>query len=591
MHRVREFWHICKKKNKAQYVCFGLISFILMTFCFYTNALDITDYSSFDRWQDGSSALVVNRIILSRNEGILSRAGFSVYNAYGTCDEWVNEYLGGDFLEEEHNTPYTAQIGLAGITASALDAMLPFEGLDFLRFLNLLDCAAFSLLISLLAVWFLREFGLFSALLVVAAAIFSYWTTLYAHNFYWVIWTLLFPFILVLLLHMLEERFAKPRRGWLFFLAAFFAVFIRAACGYEFISTVLVASEIPVLYYALKNRWGGKRYLLRSVWVGAGGLAGFAGAVGINLAQKTVFYGSFLKAWETLATDIFKRTGFYMGAGTEVYSAFSDSLNASPFQVLNSYFVEGEPLVLNFRMSIFLLLLLLCGALCFTYCATQPGIDGNKRRLQGLITASAFSLLAPLSWFILAKAHSFQHTHFNYLLWFVPSVFLIAACVGALLQRLFLDLWVHLKRPYSRIIATLLCLFILGLPVISAYRAWEYPSTLKLITSVTQEGQLLYEDDNNRVFLFANNLYFMVSKGYNINSYFFVDSMPTPSLEDPGKVASQVVFWEEDLNLPPWQPYRVATAPLPAAFPYVYFGQANYQGEPLWSDFAEVAIN
>lgn len=34
----------------------------------------------------------------------------------------------------------------------------------------------------------------------------------------------------------------------------------------------------------------------------------------------------------------------------------------------------------------------------------------------------AVSLVAPISWFVMAKGHSFIHTHVNYILWYLPFV-------------------------------------------------------------------------------------------------------------------------------------------------------------------------
>jgi hypothetical protein len=41
-----------------------------------------------------------------------------------------------------------------------------------------------------------------------------------------------------------------------------------------------------------------------------------------------------------------------------------------------------------------------------------------------------FSLLAPLSWFVIFKGHSFIHTHMNAITWHMPFMFLGFALVG-----------------------------------------------------------------------------------------------------------------------------------------------------------------
>jgi hypothetical protein len=46
-----------------------------------------------------------------------------------------------------------------------------------------------------------------------------------------------------------------------------------------------------------------------------------------------------------------------------------------------------------------------------------------------LLAATWFSLLAPLSWFVLFKAHSYIHTQINFILWQMPfTIFGFAFC-------------------------------------------------------------------------------------------------------------------------------------------------------------------
>jgi hypothetical protein len=54
----------------------------------------------------------------------------------------------------------------------------------------------------------------------------------------------------------------------------------------------------------------------------------------------------------------------------------------------------------------------------------------DRRNLRILALAFLASLAAPLSWFVLAKAHSFAHPPINFILWYVPTIPLGGALVG-----------------------------------------------------------------------------------------------------------------------------------------------------------------
>jgi hypothetical protein len=59
----------------------------------------------------------------------------------------------------------------------------------------------------------------------------------------------------------------------------------------------------------------------------------------------------------------------------------------------------------------------------------------DRRKLQICALAFLASLTAPLSWFVLAKAHSFVHPPINFILWYVPTIPLGGALLGLSLKQ------------------------------------------------------------------------------------------------------------------------------------------------------------
>lgn len=52
-------------------------------------------------------------------------------------------------------------------------------------------------------------------------------------------------------------------------------------------------------------------------------------------------------------------------------------------------------------------------------------------RYRALILTTWFSIFAPLSWFVIFKAHSYIHTHMSFLLWQMPFTLFGFAVIGA----------------------------------------------------------------------------------------------------------------------------------------------------------------
>jgi ABC-type multidrug transport system permease subunit len=62
--------------------------------------------------------------------------------------------------------------------------------------------------------------------------------------------------------------------------------------------------------------------------------------------------------------------------------------------------------------------------------------EEEKQKRVALIFATWFSILAPLSWFIIFKSHSYLHVHMNFIVWQMPFVFFGFAVCGLVVKSL-----------------------------------------------------------------------------------------------------------------------------------------------------------
>lgn len=445
-----------KKEKKAGNMLLVLLvcgAFVFLACHFFNNRWQLNPYDTrYRNWQLDSEQLVVDKIMDARSHGIGN------YN--------------GMMLD------YQQQIGFAGILFSVVDKLVNHQAdltepipKDVMCALNVL---VFTALFFVLLYWLYREFGLWTAGGVYVTALFTHWLGFTVKNLYWVTWTMLLPMIALLVLFMWEERKGKRRDGWLFGLS-FLTIFLRSACGYEFISCVMVALELPVIYYAIKQSWGLKKYMQRAVKAGLGALAGFAAALFVNLALMAG-----LKGWrEALDYMIFvsaRRTGYTTleGFDPDVLASFQVPLS----EVFRAYWKGDSSCVLfgSWGLSVLVPLFFLLGAgMVLTLLlrrragrdtgersrrteweesektdreesgktegedsgrdmkekfVTAQREEGGEQKMLALLAMMAVSLLGPLSWLVLAKGHAVHHQHIDYVIFCLPFTMLGFASVA-----------------------------------------------------------------------------------------------------------------------------------------------------------------
>lgn len=387
-----------------------LFTVALLSLCFYRNQLGVAGEEWFMTWQDDSDLHIRGRISRTVETG----NPFSDYALIGQYAE-----IDGELKYD----PYFRQMGIQGFYASLVQKITGADLENTVRYTRMLNSVLCALMCGIFAVWCFKEFGTAISLLSVALFAFSPWLTVAARNLYWAMWLMFLPSILMLCI-LYRDAVRKKYSHAAAFFAAMVSVFLKCGAGYEFVSCVLVCMEIPYIYYALKNKWSAKKFFSRAVISGVGGVFGFAVAVSLNLFQCKMLVGNFETAVRLMIENISKRTGaFGIEQTNELIIA---SLNVSPITVINTYLFSGEPVLFGFTMSeiIAFFLITLCVFLC------------TKKGSGAAYVASAVSLIGPLSWFVLAKGHSYIHCHINYVLWSIPTVYIMALSGAGTLSAL-----------------------------------------------------------------------------------------------------------------------------------------------------------
>ncbi|MFB5674648.1 hypothetical protein ACE3NQ_26140 [Paenibacillus terreus] len=510
------------------------LSIVLLFLGFGLNLWKTVEPQWFESFQRDSEALVVGRLINSQVNGVMSDNMFlggwtRANNAESSPEDQYNIFLGktekGDYSE------YESQIGLQGFFFSLIEKLLPVGNDYMLMYLKGINVLILSVLLTGLVIWCFNEFNLITSWVLLIGIICSQWLIIFGRNLYWVAWSMYLPFFICLFILFLEEKKQKRYKRTLNLLI-FLAVFIKCGSGYEYISSVFITAIVPLIYYAYKSKWAPKVFVLRVISVSLSSLIGFLSALFIHIYLLYLKYSSLSDALSVIKLIILKRT---YGDANEVPAVFRESLNANVFEVVSTY-LNGFAFDLNNFFGTHLDLLkvsfkdmiwffLVITSLVFVSEKISTKIQLHRRKLIGLTLSLWFSLLAPLSWFIMAKGHSYIHTHINYFLWQLPFTLVGFALTGSIISYLLSDLLQ--KKRKTKI---LLLFFGLGIMIIFLVKPLigVYRSDLAF-NQLIQQSEMKVNTLNYKIYVNYSEgklIYISNKKSANLDEKFFLHIYP-----------------------------------------------------------------
>lgn len=419
-----------KLNNKQKEILFFWVAVLLLFLSFNFNLFHAVNPKKFYTFQSDSEGLIVGRLVKSHNDGVLSSQGRlgRYYELDGDMNANQTKLLLGA-LEGGEYGEYNSQVGLQGIIFSQLDIYLSDIKIKPENRIKLYH-ALMSLLLALVIVLIIRllysDIGFEASLVIFLSILLSKWPVYMAKNFYWMLVFMFLPFFVTMLSCSLEEK-GKKIYFFVVSIIVMLSVCIKSLMGYEYISTVLIATVTPLIYFAMKNNWPRKLFVSRFILISIFSLVGFALALSLHMYQLEAAAGSLTEAANLIKERMFVRTQ----TSPEAYinTPYYDSQQASVFYVLYVFLIKGG----SFRLKIPYLFWILV----FVYISFQvyrPKISSyykehNLHLIKALVITVWFSFLAPLSWFILAKSHSYIH-NINYIVWHIPFMIFGFALIG-----------------------------------------------------------------------------------------------------------------------------------------------------------------
>ena len=435
------------QSERARKVALWILSIGLLFFGFLSNLWHVAEQQWFDTHQRDTESLIIGRMVKSRQVGIFSVGGLTgagiadIQQTWITSNQIDNQYSAylnrGSF---DKFSPYMSQTGGQGIIFSLLDRLIPLSPQIKLWSFYALTALLSAIALTAIVGWFYEEFGGWVAIFALCSAVLSQWLTVFGKNLWWSLWAFYLPMIAVMyFLKRYRETLDQHliRFGILIVIAVFIKCFIN---GFEYITTTLVMMMVPFVYYVILDKWSGRRYLKWTL------VAGFGSGVAIffSLIMLCFQIGAAKDGFMDGVAHVIWSFGKRTYANAEDYPpVYAASLEAGTIGVvvtyvngiffdLNNYLSNANTFVSDFLLKIrygYLIVLFMVMSVVL-FLRSKKMIAERRQHSIALIWTTWFSVLAPLSWYVIFKAHSYIHTHMSFLLWQMPFTFFGFAVFG-----------------------------------------------------------------------------------------------------------------------------------------------------------------
>jgi hypothetical protein len=430
------------KKTVLPFVLIAILAAFFLLPNFYRNKWGVVETVRYEDWQTRYDRLVIARLVKTRQEGFLSASGLL---GLGDVKEWnylsrtnrrqFNAYINGDNFKTY--IAYQSNPGFQGVLYGIFD-QIPFFNQStklklFRGFTALVSAMVFGIIVSVSV----REFGWLSGILILTFAAFSEWTILPAGNIFYNLWSFYLPPLLTT--YLLAEadkknKFESKRIYSVIFITVLMKIVLS---GFDFVTTVLVMTTVPFVFFSIYNKWDWKLLLDRLIKTSLVLLAATLTGLLILSLQIASYTGGF----ESAGSHIFERLAIYTVENPTIFGETDASAETSTLAVAVSYFAV-QALAIHFpKITVqilywHLVLVFLLFSIVF-FLRHRLADQVFPTRGIALVASTWYSLLAPLSWFVIFKKHSFIHTHVNPVVWQMPFTLLGLALCGFVIMELF----------------------------------------------------------------------------------------------------------------------------------------------------------
>ena len=418
---------------------FIILAFSFLFLGFYRDQWQVVREKKFSLFEKDVEAYVIARMVLTRQSGLFSNGGLLGWGDVNPSDVNEDDYQHqyDTYLKDSSFQTYWAKEshpGFQGIFFSALDRISPLSPANNLRIFRMLAAGLFAFMMTGVLVWFFRELGWLPTLFVFASILSSQWMTLFGRNLFFVSGLFYFP-LLLLLFRLQNEKTGDQLSQSNLFWIVFVSILIKCLFnGFDFILPTLGMTASPLVFYWVKDKWSVDKFIRRFLNVALASLAAILMSLVILSLQVTLASGSL---WEGICSIVATFSRRTLGNDVNLLSAYEAERNASTWSILKIYLSESY--FYNFQIPYFVIIILfaIVSLIQVVLSKTRLAASNNLRKGYALIAVTWFSILGPLSWYIIFKSVAYFHTHMNYLPWHMPFTLFGFGLCGFLIQSLF----------------------------------------------------------------------------------------------------------------------------------------------------------
>lgn len=452
------------KKN----IIIVVVSFILFFVGFQWNIFHIMDNEEFYSFEDYSEGLVVGRLIQSQQDGVFSYGGLTgrVTNdkLVTMSSEEYRAYQYVAYLNEEHGftkfNNYFSQTGGQAIVFGLIDNYVLFfiDNIQKINIFYIISSFFSALALSFVILWIYLELGFVAMACTLLGLIFSHHLIQFGKNLWWALYSFYIPLITIL---FFLRHFGVKKTNYIISYFKIFSVVVSVVClkifftGYEYITTFVIMNFMPFIFYGLKDRWSLRQMFMVSgtffVAVLTAALMGFL-ILSIQIAQVK---GTFHDGVAHIIHSYTKRsssTTEMIAQSSFANSVYEKSLVAPLSDVLDKYFTRkilyyqygkiGEYIIYKNVTILFLII----SVLLMVIAKFQ-----NNRKYFAFGLMMLLSCLAPISWLVLFKGHSYIHSYMNVIVWYMPFFIFGYAGFGLFLSILWKIFYKKIKHKQLNI--------------------------------------------------------------------------------------------------------------------------------------------
>jgi len=294
--------------------------------------------------------------------------------------------------------------------------------------LKVASVVATAAVLAMFAFFVAETWSLTGGLLLTGLLATSYWLAWWASNLYWATPLLFLPFVV-------SWYAARAVRNGHMTMGAFTTcigglVFLKALAGYEWLSCILAAASVPIVYYAVRDHRPWRETVRRIGQVAGGGAAAAIAALAVHLTQLASARGSFGAA-----------LGAFGGRAGHWLAGASFEPGYPPSGLVSRAFLSQELAALSaFRLPLWLFAMLLpVTATLALYQSSRARTAASRAAWRAAGIALLYSLACSLSWPLLATTHMASHLHLGLIVFFLPSALLLFATPALAIEAHRLD--------------------------------------------------------------------------------------------------------------------------------------------------------